>query len=79
VNYFIERDRGRWYDFPYCVYAGETNKIGGGRRVVHCAMTLRGAKRIIAKDKRQQVSRLVHVEYDQDQLPDLRVSQLAPP
>jgi hypothetical protein len=78
VNYFIERDRGRWYDFPYCVYAGETNQPGYGRRVVHCAMTLRGARRIIAKDKRQQVTGLVYAEYDQDHLPDLRVSELAP-
>jgi hypothetical protein len=46
VSYRIERNRGsRWYDFPY--------KVTYDIRYVGQAMTFRGARRLVRKDKRR--------------------------
>ena len=79
MSYFVVRDPAQspWNpaSFPYTVYEGREN-IAGRRRVVTVTQTMRGAKKAIQRD--QSIPTLAHAVYDFADLPDLRLSELAP-
>ena len=79
MSYFVERDwsRSAWTpgSFPYTIYQGQKN-IAGTRKVVTVTQTLRGARKVIRRAQAGQVLALAVYEFAD--LPDLRVSELAP-
>lgn len=60
-QYAITHDGNRWWNFPYTAYSPTG-------RIIGCASTLRGARRLIRKDRQRPVDRsrerevLVHEE-----------------
>lgn len=81
MAFFVVRDptKSSWMpaSFPYTVYEGREN-IAGTRRVVTVTQTLRGAKRVIKQVQAAKADIPVLAVYGFDELPDLRVSELAP-